>query len=112
MYEGFVESAVLIGLMVLSIEYNSHRHPNCQSLHTLQFSRKHLWTTGAGQNSFLYVLALRRKCLTDRSNGAFNQVKFASLCTVPIRFLSLRTPSFSRMHRRTTGAGQNSSLYV
>jgi hypothetical protein len=84
------------------------------SLHTPSFSRMHRWTTGAGQNSFLHVYNRRWKHLSDRSDAAFNPVEFASesLSTVPIRFLSLHTPSFSRMHRWTTGAGQNSFLHV
>jgi hypothetical protein len=54
-YKSFAESPVLIGLKVLSFECSLYCYPQCQSLHTLRFSRKNRRTTGARQNCLFYV---------------------------------------------------------
>jgi hypothetical protein len=58
MYKSFVESAVLIGLMLLEIDCDLHRYsqrPFKPQLQRRSLSRKHRQTTGTSQNPNLYV---------------------------------------------------------
>jgi hypothetical protein len=59
MYKSFAESALLIGVMLLSFDPNLHRHPQCQSVHTLRILRRHRRGTAAAQNGILLVEKLR-----------------------------------------------------
>jgi hypothetical protein len=58
MYKSFVESAVLIGLMLLAIDCDLHRYsqrPFKRQQQRRSLSRKHRKDTGTGLNTYLYV---------------------------------------------------------
>jgi hypothetical protein len=55
MYKSFAERAVLIGLMVLSMERNPHRYPQCEclySLHTFNSQRSIVGPPGLAKMVF------------------------------------------------------------